>query len=276
MRVWLLAVLWALPASGAAAQPLTVSAASSVADVIDEAGRAWAKAGGAGVRVNAGGSNVLARQIAAGAGVDVFVSADHAQMQVADKSGRLAPGSIRDLLSNTLVVVVPPGSARPALQPGDLAAPGISRIALGNPNSVPAGVYARQWLERAGLWTAVAGKVVPTLSVRAALAAVRAGRVDAGVVFATDARTMPEVGVAYEVAGPGAPDIKYPVAVVRGSREAAAASFVEFLFSPAAREIFTRAGFTPVAAQPRGAGPEGAASATRSHVQPRRSGAEPR
>jgi molybdate transport system substrate-binding protein len=250
MRIWLLAATWALQAAAAAAQPLTVSAASSVADVVDEAGRAWAMAGGAGVRVNAGGSNVLARQIAAGAGVDVFLSADRAQMQAADTSGRLVPGSIRDLLSNTLVIVVPPGSERATLQPEDLAGPGVARIALGNPDSVPAGVYARQWLERLALWPAVKGKVVPTLSVRAALAAVRAGRVDAGVVFATDARTRADVKVAHVIGGAKAPDIRYPVAVVRGPREAESARFVEFLFSPAAREIFTRAGFTPVAAKP--------------------------
>lgn len=276
----MLAAVWMAQVAAAAAQPLTVSAASSVADVVAEAGRAWAAAGGAGVRVNAGGSNLLARQIAAGAGVDLFVSADHTQMQVAEQSGRLVPGSTRDLLTNTLVVVVPPDGLRRApatLQPNDLAGATITRIALGNPASVPAGVYARQWLERAGLWSAVAGKIVPTLSVRAALAAVRAGRVDAGVVFATDARTMPDVGVAYAVGAAEAPDIKYPVAVVRGRREADAARFLEFLFSPAAREIFTRAGFTPVEASPRGAGQADAAPARRGHPRhARRSEAEPR
>jgi molybdate transport system substrate-binding protein len=232
----------------AAAQPLTVSAASSVADVVAEAGRAWAAAGGAGVQVNAAGSNVLARQIAAGAPVDVFLSADRAQMQVAERSGRLAPGSVRDLLANTLVVVVPAGASPAALRPQDLAAPRIARIAMGNPDSVPAGVYARQWLESAGLWAAVSGKVVPVLSVRAALAAVRAGRADAGIVFGTDARTTPDVPVAYTVPAADAPPIRYPVAVVRGRREADATRFVEFLFTPAAREILTRAGFTVVGA----------------------------
>jgi molybdate transport system substrate-binding protein len=236
----------ALTAPPAAAQPLVVSAASSVADVISEAGRAWAATGAPGVRVNAGGSNVLARQIAAGARVDVFVSADHAQMRVAETSGRLVPDTISDLLSNTLVVVVPAGAGRSRLAPGDLAEAGVARIALGNPDSVPAGVYARQWLERAGLWAAVAPKVVPTVTVRAALAAVRAGHANAGVVFATDARTAPDVPVAYTVPAADAPPILYPVAVVRGSRQAEAARFVAFLYLPAARDIFTRAGFIVV------------------------------
>ena len=86
-----------------------------------------------------------------------------------------------------------------------------------------------------------------TLSVRAALAAVRAGHANAGVVFATDARTTPDVPVAYAVPSADAPPIRYPIAVVRGAREADAARFVDFLFSPAARDLFTRAGFTLVA-----------------------------
>ena len=129
------------------------------------------------------------------------------------------------------------------MAPADLAGSRVTRVALGNPESVPAGVYARQWLERAGLWSAVSPKVVPTLTVRAALAAVRAGRVDAGVVFATDARTAPDVVVAYRVPAADAPPIRYPVAVVRGPREAEAARFVQFLTSPAARAIFEAAGF---------------------------------
>lgn len=244
--ITLAALTMAVP--GAGAQPLTVSAASSVADVVAEAGRAWSAAGGAGILVNAGGSHILARQIAAGARVDVFISADHVQMAVAERSDRLVPGATRDLLSNTLVVVVPPGSGSRTLGPRDLAGPGIARIALGNPDSVPAGVYARQWLERAGLWAAVSPKVVPTLNVRAALAAVRAGHADAGIVFATDAKTAPDVQVAFAVPAGEAPPIRYPVAVVKGGREAEAGRFAGFLFSPAARDIFARAGFTVLSA----------------------------
>ena len=240
MAAALLIVLAPVPL---AAQPLTVSVASSLADVMAEAGRAWQAAGGPGITVNAGGSNVLARQVAAGARVDVFASADRAQMEVASASGRLVTASIRDLLSNTLVVVVPARAGPATLTPRDLAAPRFRRIALANPDSVPAGVYARQWLEHAGLWSQVAPRVVPTLTVRSALAAVRAGRADAGVVFATDARTAPEVTVAYAVPVADAPEIRYPVAVVRGPREADAAAFVRFLLSPAAKAVFEAAGF---------------------------------
>jgi len=233
----------AIGAPIAAAQPLTVSAASSLSDVMAEVGRAWRTAGGPGVTVNAGGSNVLARQVAQGAPVDVFVSADRAQMDVAAASGRLVPGAIHDVLSNTLVVIVPRRSGIGTLQPTALAGAEVRRIALANPGSVPAGVYARQWLERLGLWARIAPKVVPTVTVRAALAAVRAGRVDAGVVFATDARTAPDVVVAYTVPSADAPVIRYPAAVVRGPREADAARFVDFLSSPPARAVFEAAGF---------------------------------
>ena len=247
-RIVILALALGFGASPSLAQPITVSAASSVADVLAEAGRAWANAGGAGVQVNAAGSNVLARQVAAGAPVNVFVSADRAQMEVAERSGRLAAPP-RDLLSNALVVVVPPGARRKTLEPSELAGAEVRRVALGNPDSVPAGVYARQWLERAGLWGAVSGKVVPTLSVRAALAAVRNGHADAGVVFATDAKTAPDVPVAYTVPASDAPPIRYPVAVVKVARAEDATLFVDFLFSPAARLIFERAGFVVVGAR---------------------------
>jgi len=236
-----------LAAAPALAQPLTVSAASSLSDVMAEVGRAWRAAGGAGITVNAGGSNVLARQIAQGAPVDVFVSADRAQMEVALASGRLVSGSVEDVLSNMLVLIVPGVRGSRALTPSDLASPAIRRVALGNPDSVPAGVYAKQWLEGLGLWEAVAPKVVPAVTVRAALAAVRAGRVDAGVVYATDARTAPDVIVAYAVPEDQGPRIRYPAAVVRGPREAEARRFVEFLSSPAAHGVFETAGFTPLA-----------------------------
>lgn len=240
-----LAVL--LPATSAArAQPLTVSAASSLADVMAEVGRAWQQTGAPGIVVNAGGSNVLARQIAQGAPVDVFVSADRAQMAVAEASGRIVAGSVRDVLSNTLVLIVPRGRGDAALQPLALADPGVRRLALGNPESVPAGVYARQWLERLGLWEQVAAKVVPSVTVRAALAAVRAGRVDAGVVFATDAMTAPDVVITHRVAPGDAPPITYPAAVVRGDRQDESSRFVAFLSSPQARAIFEGAGFAVV------------------------------
>jgi molybdate transport system substrate-binding protein len=195
------------------------------------------------VRVNVAGSNVLARQIAAGAAADVFVSADDAQMDVADRAGRLVPGTRVPLLTNRLVVVARQDSGLTAGDAPALASPAVRRLALGNPESVPAGVYARRWLERRGVWSDVAPKVVPTHTVRSALAAARAGRVDAAVVYATDAATEPGLPVLYRVPPADAPPIVYPAAVVDGPRREAAERFLAFLRSPDAGAVFTAAGF---------------------------------
>jgi len=231
-------------AAPAGAQPrLTVSVASSLADVMGQVVSAWRARGGGEVAINAGGSNVLARQIVQGAMVDVFFSADASQMRVAAASGRLVDGSVRVLLTNRLVVIVPARAAQTRLMPADLTLPRVRRVAIGQPDSVPAGVYARQWLEAQGVWQGVLPKVVPALTARAALAAVAAGRADAGIVFATDARTSTDVRVAYDVPPAETPGIVYPVAVLRTPRQAEATRFVAFLQSPEARAIFEAAGF---------------------------------
>lgn len=231
-------------AAGAAAQPpLIVSVAASLSDVLSDLGRRHLAATGQAVRLNVGGSNFIARQIVEGAGADLFVSADEAQMDVVERAGRLAPGSRVDLLTNQLVVVGRPGGGLRDGHPATLASAAVRRIALGNPESVPAGIYARRWLERRGVWPAVRPKVVPTLSVRAALAAVRAGRVDAAVVYATDARTEPSVPVIFRVPVNDAPAIVYPAAVVAGPNSAAAGRFLDYLRSAEAAAVFDAAGF---------------------------------
>lgn len=234
-----------LPVAAADAQPppLIVSVAASLGDVMSELARRHEAATGQAVRLNVGGSNFIARQIVEGARADLFLSADEAQMDVVERAGRLVPGSRVDLLSNQLVVVGRPGGALPAGDPATLASDRVRRIALGNPETVPAGIYARRWLESRGAWPAVRAKVVPTLSVRAALAAVRAGRVDTAIVYTTDARTEPSVPVIYRVPPAEAPAIVYPAAVVAGPNREAAGRFLVFLRSPEARLVFEAAGF---------------------------------
>jgi molybdate transport system substrate-binding protein len=193
--------------------------------------------------LNVAGSPFLARQIVEGARADVFVSADDAQMDVVERAGRLVPGSRVALLTNQLVVVGAPGSAIRVGGARDLAAPEVRRLALGNPDSVPAGVYARKWLEGAGVWSTVAARVVPTLTVRAALAAVRGARADLAVVYVTDTRTEPTVPVLYTVPRADAPPIGYPAAVVTGRQQDQAARFLAFLQGAEARDVFRAAGF---------------------------------
>jgi molybdate transport system substrate-binding protein len=169
---------------------------------------------------NFGASNALARQIRAGAPADVFFSADEASMN----SVSTEPPQI--IVTNRLKIL---GNLRTA-----------RRVAIANPNAVPAGVYARQYLERIGLWREVAPKVIPAENVRAALAAFEGGNVDAAIVYATDAPKLP--GVVVE--GKNAPDIRYPAAVVRDARHPAAARrFLAFLRSPEAMAVFKRFGF---------------------------------
>jgi molybdate transport system substrate-binding protein len=231
------------PAAALAPPSIVVSVAASLADVMSELARRHQQATGQEVRLNVAGSNVLARQIVEGARADLFISADVAQMDVAERAGRLVQGSRVDLLTNQLVVVGAPGSTLTVDGPAALATATLRRLALGNPDSVPAGVYARQWLEKAGVWTAVADRVVPTVTVRAALAAVRSGRADAAVVYATDARTEPSVPVLYVVPPGDAPPVRYPAAVVDGPRRAAAERFLAWLRGADAGAVFTAAGF---------------------------------
>ena len=228
--------------------PLTVSAAVSLTDALEEVGRAYRASGGGDVRFNFAGSNVLARQIVNGAPVDLFVSADEAQMKVVEDAGALAPGTRVDLLRNQLAVVL--SSAAPAITTiQELAQPAIRRIALGDPEAVPAGVYAKQYLQVVTLWAALERRVVPVTNVRAALTAVETGSVDAAIVYKSDLRAANRARLAFAVSGTGAPRIVYPAAVVKASKQPAEAErFLTFLRGAPAAAIFTRYGFEPIVA----------------------------
>lgn len=218
-----------------------------MADVLGRAARQWEQSSGDRVVVNAAASNTLARQIVEGAPVDLFVSADEAQMNVIEAAGRLEPGTRVKLVSNQLVVVVPADRPRRLGSPRDLLDPSLRRIAMGDPSAVPAGVYARRYLESLGLWRAIQPRIVPTTNVRAAVAAVESGNADAAFAYLTDARAAPRAAIALIVPREQAPSIVYPAAIVRGSRHAdAARRFLAFLQGPDAQAIFTRAGFVPL------------------------------
>jgi molybdate transport system substrate-binding protein len=238
----LIAVL-AMTTAGAEPRALTVSVAASLTDVMTDLARRHESAGGAKVDLNIGGSHALARQILEGAPVDAFVSADELQMDLVARTGRLVAGSRVPLLSNQLVIIVSKDANVSITRPQDLAASGVRRVAMGQPESVPAGAYGRRWLEQLGLWSAVRPKVVPMLTVRAALAAVREGHADAAIVYATDARSSPAVRVAYSVGVAEGPAIVYPAAVLMGPRQIEALRFLAYLQTPEARSVFENAGF---------------------------------
>ncbi|QSQ12758.1 molybdate ABC transporter substrate-binding protein [Myxococcus landrumensis] len=228
------------------AEEALVFAAASTTDVLQELRPAFAKATGHSVVLALGSSGDLARQAMAGAPADAFLSADVARMDAVQAAGLVQPGTRRDLLSNKLVVVVPVDAKRSPGKPEDLK--GVKRLSLADPALVPAGLYAKAWLEKVGLWKDVTSKVVPALDVRGALAAVEAGRVDAGVVYATDAAQSKKVRVAFEVPTADAPRIVYPVAVLtKGKSPEAGRAFVRFLQSEPARAAFARHGFVVLA-----------------------------
>lgn len=229
--------------------PITVSAAVSLTEALEAVAAAYRAGGGGPVIFNFAGSNVLARQVVNGAPVDVFVSADASQMDLVEKAGLVAAGTRTAVTGNRLVLVVDPRSAVKSVE--DLATAAVRRIAVGDPAAVPAGVYARQYLERTGQWARLEPKLVPSANVRAALTAVQNGSADAAFVYATDARLAPQLRVVATITGPSAPDIVYPGCVVKTTRQpAAAARFLQFLSSPQARAILEQHGFAAVSDAP--------------------------
>ena len=237
------------------AQPpgVVVSVAASVYDALGEIAGLYRAATGVTVALNVGGSNTLARQIVEGAKAGLFVSADDTQMDLVENAGRVVKGTRTRLLTNELVVIAPASTFDFELS--RVLEGSIDRLAMGEPSSVPAGVYGRRWLEHEGAWRRVQPKVVPFPTVRAVLTAVGAGRVDAGIVYWTDALTAKNVRVVTRVSSKQHPylDISYPAAVIAGSSEAEARKFLEFLKGPSARAVFDRRGFgrPPVLSEPR-------------------------
>jgi molybdate transport system substrate-binding protein len=223
---------------------ITVSAAVSLTDVLTAAAKEYPLVGGGTIRFNYAASNVLARQIVNGAPVDLFISADAAQMDVVAAAGLLKENSRVKVLTNRLAVVVPSDRPRTFADIRELAAPTYRRIAIGDPAGVPAGVYAKQYLEKEGLWAEIAARVVPSASVRAALAAVESGAADAAIVYRTDARLTTRATVAWLVPEDRGPKIVYPAAVVRTSTQPGEAQrFLDFLRSDPGVRVLERFGF---------------------------------
>ena len=233
---------------GTGAPVLLVSAPASLAEALGAVADAFEQETGGRVLLNTAGSHVLAAQIIEGAPVDVFISADVRQMDRVLAAGRIDAASRVNLLSNQLVGVVPADRRGSVTGPEDLARDTVRRIALGDPEAVPAGVYARRYLESLGLWAGLAGKVAPAGSVRAALRAVESGAVDAGIVYRTDALASSGVALAFEVSRAGGPAIVYPAALAAGTpNPGAARRFLAYLRGAGAARLFEAAGFVLLA-----------------------------
>jgi molybdate transport system substrate-binding protein len=250
LRRSLLGVLAALclPAVGLAAgkrTEITVFAAASLTEVVTELAALYSAAAGVTVRPSFAATSVLARQIEAGAAAEAFLSADAEWMDYLDERNLLEPGSRSRLLGNVLVLIAPAGrDVSVRLDPGGSlpAALGGGRLAVADPDLVPAGRYARSALQSIGAWEAVRSQLVPAENVRVALAFVARGEAALGIVYATDARVEPRVAVIATFPATSHAPIVYPAALLRGASPAAR-DFFRYLHGPEARAVFAAAGF---------------------------------
>jgi molybdate transport system substrate-binding protein len=242
-----IAALTLLPIAPARGADLTVFAAASLKEALDEQASKFEADTGSKVVVSYAGSNALAKQIEAGAPADVFLSADVDWVDYLDKHKLIRPGTRVDLLRNRLVLIAPadsPASLRIAPGFGLAAALGAGRLAMANPDSVPAGKYGRDALRSLGIWTAIEPHMARAENARAALLLVARGEAPFGLVYATDALADRKVRVVDTFAESTHAPIVYPVAIVASSRSPYAQRFVDSLASPAARAIWARHGFT--------------------------------
>jgi molybdate transport system substrate-binding protein len=234
-------------AGPAARRELLVYAAASTRDALAELATRYEREAAVELVFSFGSSHDLANQIVAAGKADVFLSADERAMDKVQEAGLVAAGSRHTLLSNQLVVIEPAGRTslfREPFEPAQLAVPQVRRLSLGNVATVPAGRYARAWLEQCGAWDALKARVLPALDARAALAAVESAGADAGIVYKSDAAHSTRVRIAHAVPLSEGPRIAYPLAVIGGrTSEAQARAFAAFLASPPAQAVFERHGF---------------------------------
>ncbi|MDO9431894.1 MAG: molybdate ABC transporter substrate-binding protein [Phenylobacterium sp.] len=246
---WIAAVLAAsLMASVAQAAPVTVFAAASLKNALDEVGAQYAKSGGD-VRFSYAASSAIARQIEQGAPADIYVSADTDWMNYLADRKLIVAASRRDLLTNRLALIAPADS-RAALKIGKgmplAKALGDGRLAVAGPD-VPAGKYAKASLSALGVWGGVSGKLAQAENVRMALQYVARGESPLGIVYDTDAKVEPKVRIVGLFPEGTHPKIVYPVARVAASKNPDAAKFMAYLSGPQAAAVFRKYGFTVLA-----------------------------
>jgi molybdate transport system substrate-binding protein len=247
LRRLFVGILLAVLAPALAQTGPTVFAAASLADALRELDAAWQARGNLALRLNLAASSTLARQIEAGAGADLFISADEAWMDHLQARGLIVAETRVSPIGNTLVLVAPPGSgASVALVPGlDLrAALGPrGRLAVADPAHVPAGRYAQQALTALGAWPGVAPLLARAENVRAALLLVERGEAPLGIVYGTDAAASAGVRVVATFPHGSHAPVSYPFAIVTGRDSPRARLLLAFLTGPEARPVWQRHGF---------------------------------
>lgn len=243
MNALVIGLLTALVTLPLRAATVTVFAAASLSDSLKTIAADYEKISGDKVVFNFAASGPLARQIEEGAPADLLFSADEAKADGLEKKGLLVKETRVSRLGNSLVIVTRP-EVTSIHAPGDLTNAVVKRIAIGDVKTVPAGSYAKAYFEQLRLWAAVEPKVIPCENVRAVLATVESGDVDAGVVYKTDAAISKKVNVAFAVPPGDGPKITYPMALVQHAPEPEAAKkLLDYLSSDAAARVFRAAGF---------------------------------
>ncbi len=226
---------------------MIVFAAASLREALDEAGREYERRTGAKVLASYAASSTLARQIESGAPADIFISADLDWMDYL--AGRVKPGTRMNLLKNRLVLIAAretnPGPAIGLVVPAiDLLRS--ERIAIANPDHVPAGKYAKAALKHMGVWESLQDRLVRTDNVRIALSLVSRGEAPVGIVYSSDAVADKNVRVVGEFDADSHPEIVYPAAITLESTGPQAETFLRFLRSPEAQALFKKRGFIPI------------------------------
>lgn len=236
---------------GKAGEPVTVFAAASLTDAMEAIGKGFEQETGNRIRFSFAASSTLARQIEAGAPADIYASADDRWMDYLDACGLIEPGSRTSPIGNRLVLIAPASAAAAKIEitssmnlPGLLGKDGW--LAVGDPDHVPAGLYARQSLQRLNLWTSAHNRLARADNVRAALALVARGEAALGIVYATDARISSNVEVLGAFPESSHVPIRYPFAIIRGRHSADVDAFFRYITGPKALAVFAGFGFTQV------------------------------
>jgi len=231
-----------------ASERVMIFAAASTTDAVGEAAAMFKKQTGIEIVASFAGSAVIAKQVVAGAPADIFLSANIRWMDYAEENSGIVPQSRRNLLSNRLVLIAPKDGKTIALEtlPTDLDD---NRLAIGDPDHVPAGIYGKKALEALNLWDSVKGKLARMANVRSALTLVERGEAAAGIVYQTDAPIAQQTKIVATFPAESHPPILYPIALTpAGANNPAAQKFLHFLTGEQARAIFARYGFS--SAQP--------------------------
>lgn len=233
------------PANRETQRELNVSAAASLKDVLHKVAVDFEVREGATIIYNFASSGDLQVQIEQGAPADVFISAGSKQMDALQERGRIIEGSRRDLLGNELVVAVSQTSGIVPSDLNDLASSDrVRTIAIGVPDTVPAGMYAREALENAGVYDEVGDRLVHAKDVRQVMTYLETGNADAGFVYASDVRISKGCTIAFEVPAAYHKPIVYPAAqVVGGGEQELAARFIKYLASDETLPLFEAYGF---------------------------------